>query len=156
MADMLASHSSPCAKICLAITSLPTELSRLSRHVIGAAIEVRRLKGPGLIESIFERCLMRELELRKIASVNQRLVRIEYKGLVFDEPLRFDVLVEGCPLLELKCAQEILPIHQAQLLSYMKLLDIPLGLIINFRELRLTDGLIRMILSGANREDQEH
>jgi len=128
----------------------------LSRHVIGAAIEVHRLKGPGLIESIYERCLMRELELRKIASVNQRLVRIEYKGLVFDEPLRFDVLVEGCLLLELKCAQEMLPIHQAQLLSYMKLLDIPLGLIINFHELRLTDGLIRMILSGANRKDQGH
>lgn len=86
----------------------------LSRVVIGAAIEVHRLKGPGLIESIYERCLMRELDLRKIAAVNQRVVRIEYKGLVFDEPLRFDVLVEGCLLLELKCVQEILPIHKAQ------------------------------------------
>ena len=125
-----------------------------SRQVIGAAIEVHRLKGPGLIESIYERCLMRELELRKIAAVNQRLVRIEYKGLVFDEPLRFDVLVEGCLLLELKCVQEVLPIHKAQLLSYMKLLDIPLGLIINFHEMKLTDGLVRMILPGANREGE--
>jgi len=125
----------------------------LSRLVIGAAIEVHRLKGPGLIESIYERCVMRELELRKIAAVNQRLVRIEYKGLVFDEPLRFDVLVEDCLLLELKCVQEILPIHKAQLLSYMKLLEIPLGLIINFHELKLTDGLVRMILPGANREE---
>ena len=97
----------------------------LSREAIGAAIEVHRLKGPGLIESIYERCLMREMELRKIGTVNQRLVRIEYKGLVFDEPLRFDVLVENCLLLELKCVQEVLPIHKAQLLSYMKLLDIP-------------------------------
>ena len=126
---------------------------KLSAQVIGAAIEVHRLKGPGLIESIYERCLMRELELRHIATINQRLVRIEYKGLVFDEPLRFDVLVENCLLLELKSVQEILPIHQAQLLSYMKLLDIPLGLIINFHEMKLTDGLARMILSGANRED---
>jgi len=125
----------------------------LSRLVIGAAIEVHRLKGPGLIESIYERCVMRELELRKIAAVNQRLVRIEYKGLVFDEPLRCDVLVEDCLLLELKCVQEILPIHKAQLLSYMKLLEIPLGLIINFHELKLTDGLVRMILPGANREE---
>ena len=99
----------------------------LSRQVIGAAIEVHRLKGPGLIESIYERCLLRELDLRAIQAVNQRLVRIEYKGLVFEEPLRFDVLVEECLLLELKCAQEVLPIHKAQLLSYMKLLDIPLG-----------------------------
>ena len=120
----------------------------LSRVVIGAAIEVHRLKGPGLIESIYERCLMRELELRKIAAVNQRLVRIEYKGLVFEEPLRFDVLVEGCLLLELKCVQEILPIHKAQLLSYMKLLDVPLGLIINFHEMK------RMILPGANCADE--
>ena len=97
---------------------------------------------------------MRELELRKIAAINQRLVRIEYKGLVFDEPLRFDVLVEGCLLLELKCVQEILPIHKAQLLSYMKLLDVPLGLIINFHEMKLTDGLVRMILPGANCADE--
>ena len=124
----------------------------MSHEAIGAAIEVHRLKGPGLIESIYERCLMRELELRRIATVNQRLVRIEYKGLVFDEPLRFDVLVENCLLLELKCVQEVLPIHKAQLLSYMKLLDIPLGLIINFHEMKLTDGVVRMILPGANRD----
>ena len=95
---------------------------------------------------------MRELDLREIASVNQRLVRIEYKGLVFDEPLRFDVLIEGCLLLELKCVQEVLPIHKAQLLSYMKLLDIPLGLIINFHEMKRIDGVVRMILPGANQE----
>ena len=124
----------------------------LSREVIGAAIEVHRLKGPGLIESIYERCLLRELELRGIGAVNQRLVRIEYKGVVFEEPLRFDVLVEGCLLLELKCVEDVLPVHQAQLLSYMKLMDIPLGLIINFHEPKLIDGVVRMILPGANRD----
>jgi GxxExxY protein len=94
---------------------------------------------------------MRELDLRRVAAVNQRIVKIEYKGLVFEEPLRFDALIEGCLLLELKCVEAILPIHKAQLLSYMKLLDIPLGLIINFHELKLTDGVVRMILPGANR-----
>src|SRR5436190_1913533 len=133
--------------------SLFKKADELSRVAIGAAIEVHRLKGPGLIESIYERCLMRELDLRQIATVNQRLVRVEYKGLIFDEPLRFDVLVEGCLLLELKCVQEVLPIHKAQILSYMKLLDIPLGLIINFHEMKLTDGVVRMILPGANREE---
>ena len=123
----------------------------LSRVVIGAVIEVHRIKGPGLIEGIYEKCLMHELSLHRLAATNQRLVKIEYKGIVFDEPLRFDVLVEDCLLLELKSIQEILPIHKAQLLSYMKLLDVPVGLIINFHELKLVDGLVRMILPGANR-----
>ena len=123
---------------------------RISREVIGAAIEVHRLKGPGLIESIYEKCLLRELSLRGLPATNQRLVRIEYKGLVFEEPLRFDVLVDECLLLELKSVQEILPVHKAQLLSYMKLLDIPIGLVINFHELKLVDGIHRMILPGAN------
>ena len=127
-----------------------TKADVLTREVIGAAIEVHRIKGPGLIESIYERCLMRELELRKMIAVNQRLVRIEYKGLVFEEPLRFDVLVEDCLPLELKSVQEVLAIHKAQLLSYMKLMNVPLGLIINFHEEKLVDGIVRMILPGAN------
>ncbi|MFZ1072644.1 MAG: GxxExxY protein [Verrucomicrobiia bacterium] len=123
----------------------------LSRTVIGAAIEVHRLKGAGLIESIYEKCLMRELSLQNLRAVNQRVVKIEYKGFLFEEPLRFDVLVEECLLLELKSVQEVLPIHKAQLLSYMKLLDIPVGLLINFHEMKLVDGIHRMILPDANR-----
>ncbi len=127
-----------------------SKAAKLSHTVIGAAIEVHRWKGPGLIESIYERCLMHELQLRNVAAINQRVVRIEYKGLAFDEPLRFDVLVDGCLLLELKCVENVLPIHKAQLLSYMKLLDVPLGLVINFHELKLVDGISRLILPGAN------
>ncbi len=123
---------------------------QLSHTAIGAAIEVHRLKGPGLIESIYEKCFMRELSLRQVAAVNQRIVKIEYKGFVFEEPLRFDVLVEHCLLLELKSVQEVQPIHKAQLLSYMRLLDIPIGLLINFHELKLVDGIHRLILPGAN------
>lgn len=122
----------------------------LTGDIIAGAIEVHRDKGPGLIESIYERCLLRELELRDLATESQRCMQIEYKGLVFEEPLRFDVLVENCVLVELKAVQEILPIHQAQLLSYMKLLDVPVGLLINFHELKLTDGVKRMMLPGAN------
>ena len=123
----------------------------LSRTVIGAAIEVHRLKGAGLIESIYEKCLMRELSLQNLRAVNQRVVKIEYKGFLFEEPLRFDVLVEECLLLELKSVQEVLPIHKAQLLSYMKLLNVPVGLLINFHEMKLVDGIHRMILPGANK-----
>jgi GxxExxY protein len=122
----------------------------LTGNVIGGAIEVHRLKGPGLIETIYERCMLRELELRSLQTDSQRIVRIEYKGITFEEPLRFDVLVEDCLLLELKAVQEVLPVHKAQLLSYMKLLDVPLGLLINFHELRLVDGVHRLILPGAN------
>ena len=82
---------------------------RLSGEMIGAAIEVHRQKGPGLIESIYERCLLRELELRSIPAITQKIVRIEYKGLVFDEPLRFDLLVEDCLLVELKAVEILHP-----------------------------------------------
>ena len=123
---------------------------KLSKRVIGAAIEVHRLKGPGLIESIYEKCLMRELQLQQIHAVNQRQVEIEYKGYVFKEELRFDLLVDECLLLELKAVESVLPIHKAQLLSYMKLLNVPLGLVTNFHELKLADGIHRMILPGAN------
>jgi GxxExxY protein len=94
--------------------------------------------------------MMREFSLRDLTAVSQRVVEIEYKGIVFEETLRFDVLLEDCLLLELKSVREILPIHKAQLLSYMKLLNVPIGLILNFHEVRLTDGITRLILPGAN------
>jgi GxxExxY protein len=108
---------------------------KLSREVIGAAIEVHRHKGLGLIESIYERCILRELELRSIPATTQRLVRVEYKGLVFDEPLRFDILVDDCLLVEVKAVEALHPSSKAQLFSYMKLLDVPIGLLINSRKL---------------------
>jgi GxxExxY protein len=126
---------------------------RLSSKVIGAAIEVHRHKGPGLIESIYERCLMRELELRSIPATTQKIVRVDYKGLVFDEPLRFDLLVDNCLLVELKAVELLHPSNKAQLFSYMKLLDIPVGLLVNFHEPVLKNGIFRMILPGANRTE---
>ena len=123
----------------------------LSGEIIGAAIEVHRIMEPGLLESIYERCLLRELELRGIPAINQEQVVIDYKGDRFTETLRFDVLVSGCLLVELKAVSEVLPIHKAQLLSYMKLLNVPLGLLFNFHELTLVDGMSRLVLSGANK-----
>lgn len=125
--------------------------SGLTEHIIGAAIEVHRDKGPGLIESIYEWCLTKELELRKLGWESQRMVEIRYKGFTREESLRFDVLVESCVLVEAKAVEKILPIHKAQLLSYMKMLDVPVGLLINFHELKLVDGVSRLILPGANR-----
>ena len=111
---------------------------------------MHRIQGAGLLESIYEKCLLRELELQNISAVSQRSVRIEYKGFVFEEELKFDILIEQCLLLELKAVQSVLPIHKAQLFSYLKLLDVSLGLVINFHETKLVDGLSRIILPGAN------
>jgi GxxExxY protein len=122
----------------------------LSKRVIGAAIEVHREMGPGLIESIYEKCLTRELELQGILTKGQVAVPVEYKGYAFQEMLRLDMLIEDCLLLELKCVEQIRPIHKAQLLSYMKLLNAPIGLLLNFHEVRMRDGVKRMILPGAN------
>ena len=125
--------------------------SGLTESIIGAAIEVHRDKGPGLIESIYEWCLTKELGLRGLSFASQKIVVIEYKGFTREEPLRFDVFVEGCVLVEAKAVERVLPIHKAQLLSYMKLLNVPIGLLINFHEMKLTDGVSRLILPGANR-----
>ena len=125
--------------------------SGLTETIIGAAIEVHRDKGPGLIESIYEWCLTKEFELHGLRCVSQKIVVITYKRFSREEPLRFDMLVEDCVLVEVKAVEKILPIHKAQLLSYMKLLDIPIGLLINFHEMKLTDGVHRLILPGANR-----
>jgi GxxExxY protein len=122
----------------------------LTEHIIAGAIEVHRDKGPGLVESIYEWCFLRELELRHLTASNQRLVSITYKGFTREEPLRFDVLVEECVLVETKSVERVLPVHKAQLLSYMKLLNIPIGLLINFNEAKLTDGVSRLILPRAN------
>jgi len=131
---------------------LYAKADRLSHEVIGAAIEVHRRKGPALIESIYERCLLRELELRSIPATTQKIVRVEYKGLVFDEPLHFDLLVDNCLLMELKAVEVLHPSSKAQLFSYMKLLDIPIGLLINFHEPVLKNGISRMILPGAKQD----
>ena len=123
----------------------------LTEQIIGAAIEVHRDKGPGLVESIYEWCLIQELGLRRLSTECQRVVQIRYKGMSREEPLRFDVLIEGCVLVEGKSVETVLPVHKAQLLSYMKLLNIPVGLLINFNAVKLTDGVSRLILPSANR-----
>lgn len=127
-----------------------SKANALSETIIAAAIEVHRDKGPGLLECVYEWCLLNELGLRRLACASQKSVLIQYKGFTREEPLRFEILVEGCVLVEAKAVETVLPIHKAQLLSYMKLLDVPLGLLINFHEMKVTAGISRLILPGAN------
>ena len=129
-----------------------SQASGMTHDVIGAAIEVHKDKGPGLLELIYEWCLTMELGLRDHSVQNQDEVIIRYKQFQRKEKLRFDQLIDKCLFVEVKAVETVHPIHKAQLLSYMKLLDIPLGLIINFNVVKLTDGLSRFILPGANLE----
>jgi GxxExxY protein len=133
-----------------AMNTLIQRADAWSERIIGAAIEVHRIKGPGMIEEIYSKCLGRECELRNIPCVKELKVFLEYKGFVFEQPLRLDILIDDVLIVELKAIEKVLPIHKAQLLSYMKLLNKPLGLIINFHELILKDGICRMILKDGS------
>jgi GxxExxY protein len=131
--------------------SLYQKACGLTGEIIAAGIEVHKTMGPGLIESIYEWCLIKELEVRGFNVSNQVNVTIRYKSFQREEPLRYDVLVEECVLVEVKAVENVHPIHKAKLLSYMKLLNVPLGLVMNFHVDKLTDGVSRLILPGAGK-----
>jgi GxxExxY protein len=107
-------------------------LDELSFRIIGCAIEVHKHLGPGLLESVYEKCMMKELHLNGLKFKNQQKVPVEYKGLILEADLRYDLLVEDLIVVELKATDGILPVHEAVLLTYMKMLNKPKGIIINF------------------------
>ncbi len=107
-------------------------ISELTYTIIGCAIEVHRHIGPGLYERIYEKCMIKELYLNGLETQSQQIIPVDYKGLLLDAELRYDILVEEQVVVELKAADAILPIHEAVLLTYMRLLKKPKGVIINF------------------------
>lgn len=123
-----------------------SELNALSQRVIGAAIEVHRILGPGYLESVYEEALAIELELQGVMCHRQASVHIEYKGRPVGEG-RLDLLIGGCLVVELKTVEHLLPIHHAQLLSYLKVTRKQLGLLINFNTRVLREGVKRVVLS---------
>lgn len=118
----------------------------LTGAIIGAAIEVHRELGPGLLESAYEECLCRELELRDISFERQKPLPLEYKGLRLDWGYRMDLLVEGRVIVDTKCVEALAPIHQAQLLTYLRLAKVKVGLLINFNVVVLKEGVKRLVL----------
>ena len=118
----------------------------MSNRVIGCAIEVHRVLGPGLLESSYEQCLAYELVQAKIDFKLQHALPVQYKGIRLDCGYRVDVLVQDKLILELKSVEAILGLHQAQLLTYMKLAGIKTGLLINFNVSRLKAGIRRFVL----------
>jgi GxxExxY protein len=117
----------------------------LSREVIGAAIEVHKALGAGLLESAYEECLCQELKLRGIPFERQVDLPIEYKGMKLSAGYRMDVVVDGLVVLELKSIEKILPIHEAQLLTYLRMSKTWLGLLINFNVPVLKEGIRRRV-----------
>lgn len=118
----------------------------LSNVVIGAAIEVHRHLGPGLLETAYHQCLARELSLRKLSFETEKAIPLNYKGINLDCGYRLDFLVEGKLILELKAVEQILPIYDAQMLTYLKLTGCKLGMILNFNVPVLKDGIKRIVL----------
>jgi len=121
------------------------DINKLTRDVIGAAIEVHKALGPGLLESAYEECLCHELKLRKIFYERQKELAIEYKGIKLDCGYRLDIVVASKLILELKSCNNLEPIHKAQLLTYLKLTGIKIGLLINFNVPILKQGIKRII-----------
>jgi len=115
--------------------------TELTHEVIGAAIEVHRILGPGLLESLYQRSLEKELELRGIETLAQHRLPIEYKGLSLGDDLVLDFYFHGKLVVELKAVAELAPVHTAQLMTYMKLSNVPLGLLINFNVPVLKNGI---------------
>ena len=118
---------------------------KLSNQIIGVCIEVHKQLGPGLLESVYEACIMKEFTLHGIRARNQVVLPIIYKGKKLDKEFKVDVLVEEEIVLELKSVDVVLPIHEEQLLTYLKLADKRLGLLINFNVVLLKDGMRRKI-----------
>ena len=117
------------------------EFGGLSNKIIGCVIEVHKNLGPGLLESTYERCLAHELNANGLKYETQKEIPIDYKGIKLDAGYRIDIIVEDNVILELKSAEKILPIHEAQILTYMKLAKVHTGLLINFNVLKVKDGL---------------
>ena len=118
----------------------------LSNQIIRCAIEVHKSLGPGLLESTYEECLSYELKQNKITHETQPSLPVKYKNILLDCGYRIDILVDNKIIIELKSVEKLMPIHTAQLLTYMKLSNIKIGLLMNFNVMRLKDGMKRLVL----------
>jgi GxxExxY protein len=122
-----------------------SEMERIASAVIGAAIRVHAALGPGLLESVYEVCLCHELTRQSLRFERQVPYPVVYEGMRLETGLRLDLVVEGCVVVELKALDKLLTIHEAQVLTYLKLSGIRVGLLMNFNVVRLKEGLHRFV-----------
>lgn len=123
-----------------------SHLNNITSQIIGAAIEVHRQLGPGLLEFAYKECLCKELSLRGIPFEKEKPIRLEYKGIDLECGYRLDVLVSGLVVIEIKSMEAIAPVHEAQLITYLRLGGWKIGLLINFNVAVLKDGIRRRVL----------
>jgi GxxExxY protein len=128
----------------------PKSINELSHELIGAAIEVHRVLGPGLLESAYQGAYSHELTLRAIPHLCQKAMPVLYKGVLIETGYRIDVLADDRVVVELKAVEKLLPIHSAQLLTYLRLGKFPLGLLVNFHVTRLVEGIERVSNNAPN------
>ena len=121
------------------------ELDDITGAVVDASLKLHKELGPGLLESVYEAVLARVLEKRGLRVERQKAIRFEYEELVFEEGFRVDLLVEGRVVVELKSVEHLAPVHGKQLLTYLRLLNLPIGLLINFGAATLKEGLHRIV-----------
>lgn len=122
------------------------QVTQLSYDIVGCAITVHKILGPGLLESVYEKCLKEELEFQGFKVENQRKVKLEYRNIQIDTDLRLDLIVNDTIIIEIKSVENLLPVHEAQLLTYMSLLEKPQGLLINF----YTDNITKSVKPLVN------
>jgi GxxExxY protein len=127
--------------------SYPADLNKLTEKIIGAAIEVHRHLGPGLLEMAYETCLAYELEQLGLAVERQKALPLVYKDIHLDQGYRLDLLVEQKVIVELKVVEQLMPVHEAQILSYLEFSGCRLGLLINFNVKLLKNGIRRFVMS---------
>lgn len=120
-------------------------LVKSGESIIGAAIKVHSHLGPGLLESVYEACLVHELRQQGLAVETQRVLPIQYEGLILDVVFRLDILVEDRVVLEIKSVNQLLPIHKAQVISYLRLGGYPLGYLLNFNVVHMREGIKRVV-----------
>jgi iron complex transport system substrate-binding protein len=124
---------------------IPADVERMATVAVDAALAVHSEFGPGLLESAYEACFARELELRGINYQRQLAVPLNYKGKLIEVGFRADVVIEGKLVIELKAVEQVIPVHKAQVITYLKILKLPLGLLINFNEVLIKDGIQRVL-----------
>ena len=121
------------------------KLDRLSGKILDSCISVHREMGPGLLESVYEQCLMKEFEIRGIPALNQVPIPLQYKGFDLSKEFRIDVLVDDCIIIEIKSCDSMIPVYEAQIISYLRLTNKKLGFLVNFNVKLLKDGFRRFV-----------
>ncbi|HWX53754.1 MAG TPA: GxxExxY protein [Verrucomicrobiae bacterium] len=127
------------------------EINEITGLIISAAMKVHTALGPGLLESVYQTCLQHELEKAGLVVHREVAIPVTYDGLLLDAKFRIDMLVENCVIVELKCADLLLPIHKAQLLTYLRIADKPLGLLLNFKVVHMREGIKRILNNKHSR-----